>query len=102
MDVWQNVMGHFESQEAICVFEKLWKLRMFPDMNRLDAFWAVITNARRTPMPEVEFEILPDSEPFVHGVDKLVDMGLPRTTAIEVLRDAHGSWEMSMRILGWD
>lgn len=101
LDVWQNVMGFFDAQAAIGTFHALWQAGVFTGMTRLDAFWAIIMNARRARRAE-EFEMLPDPEPYVSGVDKFVSMGVPRDTAVGVLRDARGSWEGAMQLLGWD
>lgn len=103
LDVWQNVMGFYDAQQAICVFRALWEAGVFGGMAHLDAFWAVIMNARRAcDSEEVKFELLPDPEPYVSGVDKLISMGVSRDTAIRVVRDAHGNWEGAMLLLGWE
>ena len=101
LDVWQNVVGHFEAQEAVRVFDALWRAGVFPSMRRLDAFWAVIMASRHVSVAEHEFDSLPDPEPFRTGVDQLTEMGVSRESAIRVLRDARGSWEGAMSLLGW-
>lgn len=102
LDVWQNVIGHFETQEAVRVVDALWSAGVFPDVSRLDAFWAVIMSARNSTKIEEELEMVPDPDPYVSGVDKLVEFGVARDHAVAVLRDAHGSWEGAMNLLGWN
>ena len=102
LDVWQNVMGWFDAQDAIHTFHVLWDAGVFVDMTKLDAFWAVIMNARQASKPEAEFEMLPDPEPYVSGVEQLVSMGVPNDTAVRVVRDARGSWQGAMDLLGWE
>lgn len=101
-DVWQNVVGNFETQEAVRVVDALWSAGAFPGVSQLDAFWAVIMSARHASKPEGEFQLLPDPDPYVSGVDKLVEFGVDRERAIVVFRDANGSWEVAMNLLGWD
>jgi len=102
LDVWQHVMGCFDAHDAIRTFHVLWDAGVFVRMTKLDAFWAVIMNARHISRPEADFEMLPDPEPYVSGVEQLVSMGVPRDKAVRVIRDAHGSWEGAMNLLGWE
>lgn len=101
LDAWQLVLGHFGTAEAMLVFDNLWEAGIFEGSNRLDAFWNVMLSAREQDSVD-SIEIMPDPEPFFDGKTKLVDMGVPSEKATEIMRDAHGSWEYAMRMLGWD
>ena len=102
LDVWQHVMGCFNAHDAIHTFHVLWDAGVFAHTTKLDTFWAVIMNARQTSRPEAEFQLLPDPEPYVSGVEQLVSMGVARDTAVCAVRDAHGSLEGAMSLLGWE
>jgi hypothetical protein len=101
LDAWQLVLGNFGTAEAMCVFDSLWEAGIFKGSNRLDTFWSVIVGTREHDTVD-SMENMPDSEPFLDGKTRLVEMGVPMEKATEIMRDAHGSWEYAMRMLGWD
>lgn len=109
LDIWVIIMRFINSNEIVQTFENLFLSNIFniPEINKLDAFWIVVSQARYMDNQEKQLidwandnqtdEIIRTHCTF----NKLIDMGLNSEQAREVTIHSLGHLDAAIHLLGW-
>lgn len=109
LDIWVIIMRFINSNEIVQTFENLFSSDIFniPEINKLDAFWIVVSQARYMDTQEKQLidwandnqtdEIIRTHCTF----NKLIDMGLNSEQAREVTIHSFGHLDAAINLLGW-
>ena len=104
LDAWVVILRFVDKQKLVDTFNKLFDSQILniPEQCRIDTFWIVVSQSRYLDQCEKEIE-LPEPNGFVHQncLAKLVEMGVNREHALNVVRATNGDFDGAMGFLGW-
>jgi hypothetical protein len=104
LDAWIVILRFIDKQNLVETFNKLFdsEILNIPQQCRIDTFWIVVSQSRYIDECEKEVE-LPEPNGLIHKncLDKLVEMGVNKESALNVVRKTNGDFHGAMEVLGW-
>ena len=107
LDVWMTVFAHVDEQLLVETFENVYLsggLRV-PPLQKLNAFWHIVTEARQRSAVAVRKDsnmaAHPCGDSFKECAAQLYSMGLTAHDSVRVTRDSGGSLQRALVLLQW-
>lgn len=102
LDAWVVILRFISRTALIDTFNKLFYSRIInvPLKSKLETFWIVISQARYLDA-QMEEEFAEDVQLWKKNCQQLVEMGIEKSSAVDLLRKTNGDIQAIFVLLGW-